>query len=239
MNVLDYDGIPYTIKVSARARQVTLRIQPGLGLVVSIPKRFAKRDVPEVLAENDAWIRESLLEMEAQTPPAYRVWPPKTLDLCAIGETWRLHLGQCSGRLDGTHSPIFDLYLTEDQNDRAGVASAIEAVLKRRARQVLPAWVNRLAAPNGLSVARISVRGQRTVWGSYSSSGTLSLNYKLLFLPARYVDYVLLHELAHTKYLNHSPEFWQFLFSLDADAEHLDATMNEVTQTVPPWLELA
>lgn len=239
MKVLEYDSIPYTIKVSKRARQVTLRVQPGLGLVVSIPQRFAKRDVPEVLAEHDAWIRESLQELEEQTPAAYRIWPPQILDLCAIGEVWRVHLGQASSRIDGTHSPIFDLYLTEHENDRAAVASAIAAVLKRRARQVLPDWVKRLAAPNGLSVARVSVRGQRTVWGSYSSSGTLSLNYKLLFLTERYVDYVLLHELAHTKHLDHSPEFWQFLFSLDAEAEHLDATMNKATQTVPPWLDLA
>ena len=239
MTVLEYDSIQYTIKVSKRARRVTLRVQPGLGLVVSIPKRFAKRDVPEVLAEHDSWIRESLQAMEEKVPAAYRTWPPQTLNLCAIGETWRLHFDQKSSRIDGTNSPIFDLYLTEDPDDRVAVAVAIAELLKRRARQVLPAWVRRLAAPNGLSVARISVRGQRTVWGSYSSSGTLSLNYKLLFLPERYVDYVLLHELAHTKYLDHSPEFWQFLFSLDAEAEYLDATMNDVTQTVPPWLELA
>ena len=239
MSLLEYDSIPYIIKVSARAKRVTLRIQPGLGLVVSIPKRFAKRDVPEVLAEHDAWIRESLQEMEAKTPSAYRTWPPETLNLLAIGETWRLHLGQESGRIDGSCNPIFDVYLTDNPNDRAAVASGIAKLLKRRARQVLPGWVSRLAVPNGLSVARVSVRGQRTVWGSYSSSGTLSLNYKLLFLPERYVDYVLLHELAHTRHLDHSPEFWQFLFSLDSEAEHLDATMNEVTQTVPPWLELA
>lgn len=239
MSVLEYDSIPYTIKVSARARRVTLRIQPGLGLVVSIPKRFAKRDVPQVLAEHDAWIRASLQQMEEEIPLAYRQWPPQTLDLKAIGETWRLHLGQMSARIDGTQSPEMDLYLTEDPNDRTAVAGAIAKLLKRRARQVLPAWVERLAAPNELSVARVSIRGQRTVWGSYSSSGTLSLNYKLLFLPERYVDYVLLHELAHTKFLDHSAEFWQFLFSLDADAERLDATMNDVTQTVPPWLELA
>jgi len=239
VKVLEYDNIPYSIKVSPRARRVTLRVQPGLGLVVSIPKRFAKRDVPEVLAEHDAWIRESLRELEAQTPVAYRTWPPQILELCAIGEVWRLHLGQASSRMDGTHSPIFDLYLTENPNDRAAVAGAIAEVLKRRARQVLPGWVKNLATPNGLSVTRVSIRGQRTIWGSYSSSGTLSLNYKLLFLPKRYVDYVLLHELAHTKHLDHSPEFWQFLFSLDADAEHLDATMNDATQTVPPWLDLA
>jgi len=177
--------------------------------------------------------------MEASTPEAYRQWPPEILDLSAIDEHWRLRFGQGFSRLDGSNFPEMTLFLISDPNDRAAVAAEIAAVLKQRARQVLPAWVARLADPHGLSVKRVSIRGQRTVWGSYSSSGTLSLNYKLLFLPARYVDYVLLHELAHTRHLDHSAAFWEFLFSLDPEAEHLDATMNEATLSVPPWLELA
>jgi len=216
-----------------------MRIQPGLGLVVTIPKRFAKRDVPQVLAEHDAWIRESLADLERQTPEAYRRWPPEALHLHALDEIWWLHFGQSNARIDGSNQPDMRVYLTDSADDKSAVAAALADLLKRRARQVLPPWVARLAAPHGLSVKRVSVRGQRTVWGSYSSSGTLSLNYKLLFLPARYVDYVLLHELAHTRYLDHSADFWRFLFSLDKDAEHLDATMNDVTQGVPPWLELA
>ena len=234
-----YNDIPYTIKVAPRARRVTLYVQPGIGLVVSIPKRFAKRDVPEVLAEHDEWIKHSLAELEAQTPLKYRQWPPETLDLKAIDETWHLHFDQNTDQLSGSAGPVMDLRMAQNGADKAAVAALIADVLKRRARRVLPDWVARLAAPHGLSVARVSVRGQRTVWGSYSSSGTLSLNYKLLFLPPRYVDYVILHELAHTRYLNHSAQFWGFLFSLDPDAEELDATMNEVTQDVPPWLDLA
>lgn len=237
--MLEHNSIPYTVRVSARAKRVTLSIQPGLGLVVSIPKRFPKRDIPEVLVEHDEWIRTTLAQMDAQTPPACRQWPPETLDLKAIGETWRLHFQASSSRMDVSHFPEVSVYLTDDTSDRAAVAKACAKLLKQRARRVLPSWVCHLAAPHGIHVSKISIRGQRTVWGSYSSSGTLSLNYKLLFLPPRYVDYVLLHELAHTRHLDHSPAFWAFLFSMDPQAEHLDATMNDVTQTVPPWLELA
>lgn len=236
--MLEYNSIPYTIRVAPRAKRVTLRVQPGLGLVVSIPKRFPKRDIPEVLAEHDAWIRATLDDMEAQTPEAHKHWPPELLDLKAIGETWRLHFNASAGRMDGSNLPLVDVHLPIDSSDRQAVAKACAELLKKRARRVLPSWVCHLALPHGLKVEKISIRGQRTVWGSYSSSGTLSLNYKLLFLPPRYVDYVLLHELAHTRYLDHSPKFWQFLFSMDPQAEYLDATMNEVSQVVPPWLEL-
>lgn len=225
--------------MSPRARRVTLRVQPGVGLVVSIPKRFAKRDIPEVLAEHEAWIRKSLQDQEASTPEAYRQWPPQTLTLQAVSEQWHCHFDASSNRLDVSNSPDCHLHLTTPAKDRAAVAAATAEVLKRRARRVLPEWVQRLARPHGISVARVSVRGQRTLWGSYSSSGTLSLNYKLLFLPPRYVDYVVLHELAHTRFLDHSPEFWQLLFSLDSDAEYLHHTMQDVTHAVPPWLDLA
>jgi len=239
VSVLEYNRIPYTIKVAPRAKRLNLHIYPGLGLVVSIPKGFAKRDVPEVLAEHEEWIRSTLDQMEEETPEIYRQWPPETLELKAIGETWRLHFNASSSRMDGTHVPIIDVYLSINPDDRAAVAKACAELLKQRARKVLPSWVCHLAEPHQIHVAKIAIRGQRTVWGSYSSSGTLSLNYKLLFLPPRYVDYVLLHELAHTRHLDHSAEFWAFLFSMDPHAEHLDATMNELAQTVPPWLELA
>ena len=86
---------------------------------------------------------------------------------------------------------------------------------------------------------RLTVRGQRTLWGSYSSSGTLSLNYKLLFLPSELVDYVVLHELAHTRHMNHSRAFWRLLERMAPGARQLDQRVNDEARRVPRWLEKA
>ena len=90
-----------------------------------------------------------------------------------------------------------------------------------------------------MTYGKLSVRGQRTLWGSYSSSGTLSLNYKLLFLPPELVDYVVLHELAHTRHMDHSRAFWRLLDKMIPGARDLDDQVNDAATLVPRWLERA
>jgi predicted metal-dependent hydrolase len=66
-----------------------------------------------------------------------------------------------------------------------------------------------LAALHGIEVGRVSVRNQRSRWGSCSRRGTISLNWRLIQTPERVRDYIILHELAHRRHMNHSPRFWQ------------------------------
>jgi len=70
---------------------------------------------------------------------------------------------------------------------------------------------------DGFSFARVSIRDQKTCWGSCSRKGNLNFNYKILFLPARLQDYVIVHELAHLRELNHSPRFWALVASVVPD----------------------
>lgn len=120
--------------------------------------------------------------------------------------------------------------------ERSAVATELAVVIKALARQYLPVRLAMLAEQHGISYQRVQIRGQRTRWGSCSSTGTISLNYKLLFLSPTLVDYVLLHELAHTRHLNHSPAFWRYLQSMQANARQQDDQLKHAGQDVPPWL---
>ncbi len=94
-------------------------------------------------------------------------------------------------------------------------ASEELAALKKRARRELPPRLLALAAEHGFTVTRISVRAQRTLWGSCSRrNGTISLNWRLVRMPEEIRDYILLHELAHLRHANHSPRFWALVESL-------------------------
>lgn len=80
--------------------------------------------------------------------------------------------------------------------------------LADKARKVIPARVKHYAPIIGVTYGRITIRHQRTRWGSCSSKGNLNFNCLLMLLPPEVLDYVVVHELCHRKEMNHSPKFW-------------------------------
>jgi len=235
------EPIPYELKLSAKARQVYLRVEPGRGLQVTIPKRYSKRSIPALVESQRAWITEALVDLEEKIPDMYRQWPPQKIYLDACDVMVSIGYSTAVSATTGTAkwaSPE-RLELCVDINNKPLVAKCIASALKPRATAVLGPWLARCAQESGLRYKRMIVRGQKTVWGSYSSSGTLSLNYKLLFIRPELVEYVLLHELAHTRYLDHSSAFWRFLDELKPNAALFDKELKEAGSLAPPWLELA
>ena len=100
-------------------------------------------------------------------------------------------------------------YARSIEAGRRGLPPEIERELRARAVRDLPARLRGLAAEHGFAVKAVSVRAQRTRWGSCSPTGRISLNWRLVQLPPDISDYILLHELAHLKHLNHSARFWK------------------------------
>lgn len=92
---------------------------------------------------------------------------------------------------------------------QARAASAAERALKSEAQQLLPQRLATLAAKHGFSYKSVRIKKLSSRWGSCSSDKTITLNYYLMQLPWQLIDYVLLHELIHTRHLNHSPKFWE------------------------------
>ena len=248
----------YELVVSKRAKRATLRVLPGRGLVVSIPKGFPKVQLDKLVENNRVWIERSLADLDARTPCQYRQWPPPALSLEAIGVQISLsytNKPRSGAQMHGNQmhvvqetrsrdEPVQDdaatvnLLISAAVDDKPAVAREISHHLKKLARKTLPGLLASHAHLHGLEYQRVSIRGQRSVWGSYSSSGTLSLNYKLLFLSRDLLDYVLLHELAHTVHHNHSEAFWRLLCSFNINARTLDRRLRDAAFLVPPWLEL-
>ena len=83
--------------------------------------------------------------------------------------------------------------------------------LEEQARVVLPARLLELAAVHRLHVARVSIRNQRTRWGSCGRDGHICLNWRLMLMPDWVRDYVLIHELMHLRRMDHSPAFWRLV----------------------------
>jgi predicted metal-dependent hydrolase len=185
-----------------RARRYILRLRPDGTARVTVPRggsvaearRFAERNVP--------WLEKQLLR-QALRPHRPAVWSLGT-EIYFRGERIRLEPGENGQtgivRFGGEAVPVGSA-----GND---VRPVIERHLRRLAAQELPARVFELATLHQLPVRRVTVRNQRSRWGSCSRRGTISLNWRLVQTPLFVRDYLVLHELAHLKEMNHSRRFW-------------------------------
>ena len=129
------------------------------------------------------------------------------------------------------------LVVRGDVEDPAACQAALKRWLLRKARAVLVPRLLMLADERGFVVEGFSVRSQRGRWGSCSRRGAISLNMKLLFLPENLSDHVLLHELCHTRHMDHSPAFWALMREHDRDSESKNRLLRVASQHVPAWLE--
>ena len=110
------------------------------------------------------------------------------------------------------------------------------AWVKTEAKVWLAQMLEALACEFGFSYSSMRVKFQKTRWGSCSAKGNINLNAALLFLPQEQVRYILLHELCHTKNLNHSESFWRELFRVDKNALKNDKSMRYAKKYIPSWV---
>ena len=136
---------------------------------------------------------------------------------------------------------------TTDQPGRIvvyGAVSDVEAChaalrrwLARHAAKALPPWLERVAAQCGHTPTDISIKNQRTRWGSCARSGRISLNCKLLFLPRELVRYVMVHEICHLLEPNHSSRFWAHVRQMDHGTDDHHGRMRDAWKLVPGWAQ--
>lgn len=227
------------MRESARARRVILRVLPEEGLVVVVPKGFNRRELPAILVKYGQWIRDALGRLETLRGDSSdgRGHLPETVRLEALGECHRVvykQAGKGSVRLIRT-SPL-ELECVGDLANPDLCIGILLKWLRIQGQSHLMPWLARTADELGLSYARGQVRKQRSRWGSCSARGTISLNQDLLFLPPELVRYIIVHELCHTRHMDHSPKFWTLLESVEPGCRSLDARMKDARNLVPFWV---
>jgi len=230
------DLMAYHWRRSPRAKQLQVRITPWHGIEVVIPTRTSKQRVRFFLTRQRKWIRDTWQRMQSQIVDADRGLP-EVLDLRALSEHWRVHYRRRSGAQTRIVTRGRDVIVYHHGDDEPACRMALRRWLARHAREYLGAKAQRMSAATGHRYRRLQIRGQKSRWGSCSSNGTLSLNYKLLFLEPELVRYLLVHELAHTRVLDHSPRFWKYVARHEPHWRELDVQLGEAWRDVPAWVE--
>ena len=237
---------PYTIRESARARQVRLRLSLAEGLVVVVPKGFDTRRLPQMLAGKAEWVEKAWAKLSARgvrkgqagEGAATSREPPRSIALEALSETWTVtyRRGDAAG-VTVRQGPGRRLTVSGKTSSAPLTRAALKRWLLRRAHEALEPWLLRLAREGGYSYQRVLIKSQRTRWGSCSPRKTISLSLKLLFLRPELVQYVLWHELCHTRQPNHGPAFWALLSQHEPQYATRRREIRAAGRQVPRWVE--
>lgn len=178
------------------------------GLTVTAPRWVTLGEIDDALVEKSGWIRRKLLEWRDYSTRRERLtirWHDgATLPYLGRTLTMRADPRACGHtRLDGDELRIaLTEFSVEQLRERA------QAWLRARATELFEERISHFAAILGQNPTRWSLSSARTRWGSCGPDGAIRLNWRLMHFPPMIVDYVVAHELAHLRELNHSPRFW-------------------------------
>lgn len=200
--------ISYQVRVSPRARSIRLVIRPATGLEVVLPRGASPARAEQVIHEKADWVLRTLDRIASE--PAREPAPLVSGSALAFAGR-RLTLALATGAPPSRFRATLEgdtLRLTTADAAPDTVRAALEVWYRRQARIVIAERLTHWNAHYGFAYGRVTIKEQKSRWGSCSRQGNLNFNWRLLLAPAPILDYVVIHELAHLKELNHSPRFW-------------------------------
>lgn len=196
----------YSVRRSDRAKRVRVRVDARDGAVeVVLPRRTPAREAERAVAELQTWILRRRAEV-ARNRASRASRAPGTVPY--LGKT--LTLAPQAGRVRVTQ--LGHVLLVPDDEDAARVA--LERWYRRRAREEIAPRLDAAARAVGRQYTTLTIRDQKTRWGSCSSRGAMSFNWRLLLAPDSVLEYVVRHEAAHLAVMDHSPRFWGVMAQL-------------------------
>jgi predicted metal-dependent hydrolase len=224
----------YTIIRHKRARYVRLKPCIKKGLQITIPYRFNLKELPDILQHHKVWIEKQLAKLTEDFEKSQIL--PKTIALAALNQHWKIDYIKSACKLSIIERPHGELAVVGSYEQIDLVKKLLTNWLKKQARNHLLKALNALSEQTGLAYGQFSLRDQRTRWGSCNKDKSISLNYKLIFLPQALTHHILLHELCHTVHLNHSSKFWHLVAKYDPHWQANRLSIRQANQFIPDWL---
>jgi predicted metal-dependent hydrolase len=192
--------LPYRVRRSDRARRVRVSVDARGEVEVVLPRRSPERAAAAAIVELRPWIDRRLAEASAVRE-----------QIAARGDALpylgrELDLRREPGR-SRVHRRADELLVPADERADA----AIERWYRRAAEREIAPRLDAAVAALGTSYTKLTIRNQRTRWGSCSSTGAMSFNWRLLLAPEGVLEYVVWHEACHLRVMDHSTGFWSLV----------------------------
>ncbi len=208
--ILDDKTVPYAVKHSSRAKHVRLEVRATTGLTVVIPSSYNIDGLPALLEKRRRWILGKLSEYGGIRPLSAEKELRSGDSIPYLGR----HL-----KVVERHNPDTAVSVRLEKNrllvnlnhQNGRLNLVLEWWYRQQAERLIKQKADELCPRLGVTYGRLTVRGAKTRWGSCSRKANLNFNWKLMMAPETVIDYVIIHELAHLKEMNHSKDFWKLV----------------------------
>jgi len=210
-----------------QSRRISVRYDPRGILKVSLPRRVSYQSALHYLVAHKKTIHSKICDLRkdqfARDLSGYSTRYHRIEMVREERKSLTYHINQ--GTIWVKIPAQMDI---KSQQVQSTLRTAVEEALRMEAKNYLPQRLNELASQHNLSFNRLFIKKVQSLWGSCSSINNINLNIHLMRLPDHLIDYVLLHELCHTIYKNHSSYFWNHLQTLmNRDVKTLRAELND------------
>ncbi|WP_291993871.1 SprT family zinc-dependent metalloprotease [Candidatus Accumulibacter sp. ACC003] len=223
--------VPYVLR---RGKRQTIGLSiDHRGLRVGAPPRASLREVETLLLKHGQWIGRKLDEWSGRQPPE-TLQITDGLALPLLGQALTIHLAAGANRYVWTRlaeQPALTLCLRAPTD----APRLLEKALRERARVLFGERLALYAQRLGVELPRLSLSAARTRWGSCSLRSGIRLNWRLIHFPPAVVDYVVAHELAHLREMNHGPRFWAIVAQLYPDHRAARQELRRLAVDCPRW----
>ncbi len=222
-SILEIDGIGKVLfEYSRRARHINISVKPYKGVRVAVPYGASFKSAEKFVYSKLDWISKTLKRVKEYENRMLVYDVSDVIKTCRHTfkytpiNTERLSILIKNGIVNIRYPE--SLQMTDERVQRAIQVGVVEAY-RIEAKEYLPQRVEHLAKKHGFIYNKVFIKNMKSRWGSCSSKNNINLNLQLMRLPNELIDYVILHELVHTKFRNHSPDFWIVLNNLIEDAQ--------------------
>ncbi|MCP3849441.1 MAG: M48 family metallopeptidase [Gammaproteobacteria bacterium] len=239
--------------------RLTVSLEKGVEVVVpkSMSKKCVAKLVPTFIKDKKQWLKKAIEQLKARSSSSSDMTQceiPTDILLPALGQTFFLSCVEGSLPAEGSllkakgsflraegsislrQTGDYQLEVKGDLRNKKRIFELLEVFFKDYAKHYLKERLDQLSVQFSLPYHRLTVRAQKTRWGSCSSKKNISLNYRLLFIEKKSLDYILVHELVHTLHMNHSSAYWTYFESLMPDARVRDREINRQAKELPCWI---
>lgn len=206
----------YTVRHPTRAKRITLKVEPPDQIVVSAPKRTPKRVIKKFVDQNSNWIKNQVAKLGQR-----QTLVESESSIMIFGKQYQKELkadhNQPLGVTISAEKILLNFPHVPEENRTPTIKKELNLFLKKAARTFIEKQLKQYSQLMEVTYGSLSLRQQKTRWGSCSGQDNISLNWRLVHYPPEIISYVIVHELAHLVHHNHSKSFWGLVARYDPD----------------------